>query len=178
MREIDRLTLARNIVLLFSIPCIVVGFVGLVFLRSTIVQVDFEGGSASGYLQSGKSYNIVGESPTRVYAEVRGTIYLKSSHYGSQEILRQEISLSFDPDEESFAIFSTTHMPITDFQVDESGEYLLSYEPSYTGTSGKIAIQESLIRSLLGIDEVILIVLGFAGCVLMIVLSYIKSKYG
>ena len=177
MRGMSRFMLARNIGLLLSVACLVIGFVGLFILRNTMVQVNFVGGSASGSLQAGKSYQMVGISSTRVTARVQGTVCLNFSDYGSQEILRQEISLLFDPGDD-IGIFHSTTIPVTNVQVDTSGEYLLSFEPSHTGTSGKIAIQESLIRSLLGIDEVILIVVGFAACVLLVVMSYIKSKYG
>jgi hypothetical protein len=66
-------------------------------------------------------------------------------------------------------------------QVEKSGEYVLSYEPSHTGTSGKIEIQASLVRSLLGIDEVILIVAGFAGssmAVLYLQFYFISKRRG
>jgi hypothetical protein len=152
-----------------------IGIAGLFVLRSTIIQVDFEGGSATGYLQSGRVYSIVGISSTRVYAEVRGTLSL-TSDYGAQEILRQEISLFFDPGDE-IGIFHETTISVTEVQVDRSGEYELSYEPSYIGTSGKIAVQESLIRSLLGIDEVLLVIVGAVGMIVsVIVILVIKKK--
>lgn len=176
MRGMSRFMLARNIVILLSVGCLVIGFVGLFILRNTVMQVNFAGGSASGSLQVGKSYRMVGISSTRVTARVQGTVYLTFSDYGSQEILRQEISLLFDPGDD-IGIFHSTTIPITNIQVDRSGEYLLSFEPSHTGTSGKIAIQDYLVCSLLGIDEVILIVVGFAGIISAVVVPAILLYY-
>ena len=176
MRGARGFMLARNIVLLVSVACLVIGFVGLFILRNTMMQVRFTGGSASGSLQAGKSYRLVGISSTRATASVQGTVYLTVSDDGSQEILRREISLLFDPDVE-IGIFHSTSIPIMNVQVDRSGEYVLSYEPDHTGTSGKIAIQDFLVRSLLGIDEVILIVVGFAGCSLTVVVPAILFYY-
>jgi hypothetical protein len=120
---------------------------------------------------------MVGISSTRGYAEVRGNISL-TSHSGTREILRREISLIFDPDVDQIGIFQSTSIPVTDVRVDVSGEYELVYEPSYSGTSGKIAVQESVIRSLLGIDEVILVFIGAAGMIVsVIVLVLIQRKY-
>ena len=45
------------------------------------------------------------------------------------------------------------------------------------GTAGEVAIQESLIRSLLGIDEVILIVVGLAGSSLAVVTPAVLLYY-
>lgn len=67
--------------------------------------------------------------------------------------------------EDQPAIFNEQNMPIADIRVDRSWEYELSFEPSYTGTSGVIAVQEFLIRTLLGIDEVIIVIAGLIGII-------------
>lgn len=144
MKNISWLMVVCNIGPLFGFFCIVLGIVGLIFLRDTIMEVDFYGGHSYGYLQSGKSYSLVGSSYTQVQARVQGTIYLNFTEFGSQEVFKKNISLSFGYIEEDTDTFQETHIPITNIQVNESGNYLLSYEPSMTGTSGKIVLEDSL----------------------------------
>lgn len=99
----------------------VIGVISLFFLQTTIMQVNFNGDSSTGYL--------------------------------SAMILRRTFDFE-EMDHEN----PVTLVNFDSFQVDQSGVYTLtSVEPQV----GEIAIQESPIQSLLGIDDLAFILVGF-----------------
>ena len=129
----------------------VTGVISLFFLQTTIMQVNQNGDSSTGYLSVGRTYRITG---VPIYSEgfycCEATICL---YLDSEEIFRR--TLDFEEMEQENPV---TLVSFDSFQVDQSGVYtLMSIETQV----GEIAIQESQIQSLLGIDDLTFIIVGF-----------------
>ncbi|MDH5795030.1 MAG: hypothetical protein OEZ24_02870 [Candidatus Bathyarchaeota archaeon] len=144
----------------------VLGFASGYFLQTTAMQVNFAGDSSTCYLHAGRTYRLAGiPYYSAGIGGCKGTVCL---YFDSEEILRRIVDFEDlgTEDRATLVVFES-------FQVDRSGLYALtSIEPQV----GEIAIQETPIQPLLGIDDTIFIFVGFAFMGIGVILLLINQR--
>ncbi len=146
-----------TVLIIIGVLCLILSFLGLTFLQVTVEEVDATvyNTSESFYLKGGVSYtlSIIGSSSPWGYGSGYLEIVSVSGTY-SNNIL---ITFSFDGTADlSIISIGTINLPV-------SGNYRLIFTPAETYLSyGRVfvAIQESIVRSVIGIDDFQLIVFG------------------
>ncbi|NHJ01241.1 MAG: zinc ribbon domain-containing protein [Candidatus Heimdallarchaeota archaeon] len=147
-----------TIMVILGVLCLIFGILSITFLQVSIAEVDATESNTSDYfyLRGKISYyiTIVGSKSPWGYGSGNLEIISTTRIYSETTL----ITYSFDGTADlSIITIGSITVPI-------SGQYQLIFTPLETYLSGgsvKIAIQESLIHSLIGIDDIQLIILAF-----------------